>query len=166
MEGPRRRGKVIVLWSSGTIIRNDRSEGSLRMAFQNDLEALSSPSQSLSASVTTYARPILLSRRSILLDQRWIDTSPLEAIPSTLATFRSRRDMRDRCCVMEAANKPTDSKSSSYRIVHYTAKQEQSEHLIVQQAISDGKTSRPAVAKNASVGKIKSLTAANARNSR
>ena len=132
MEGPRRRGKVIVLWSSGTIIRNDRSEGSLRMAFQNDLGALPLLSQLLSALVTTYARPILLSRRSILLNQRWIDTSRLEVTPSTLATFRSRRVMRDRCCVMEAANKPTDSKSSSYRIVHYTAKQEQSEHLIVQ----------------------------------
>ena len=34
---------MIVLWSSGTIIRNDRSEESLRMAFQNDLEALPSP---------------------------------------------------------------------------------------------------------------------------
>jgi hypothetical protein len=79
-------------------------------------------------------------------------------MPSTLATFRSRRVMRDRCCVMEAANKPTDSKYSAYRIVHYTAKQEQSEHLIVQQAISDSKTSRPAVAKNATVGKVKSST--------
>lgn len=59
---------------------------------------------------------------------------------------------------MEAANKPTDSKYSAYRIVHYTAKQEQSEHLIVQQAISDSKTSRPAVAKNATVGKVKSST--------
>jgi hypothetical protein len=112
--GTVRRWTMIVLQSFETILPSDIFEQSYRKdhlkASQNDLEALPSPQPPLRPTLQPTAWPIVLSRRSVLLDKRRIDKSRIEVLSSTLATSLPRRDDgRDRCRMMRTVKNPADS---------------------------------------------------------